>query len=35
VRDTLSFSKKLPNHIGTIKFFICHDNLAHAAALPV
>jgi insertion element IS1 protein InsB len=34
-RDTLSFSKKLANHIGAIKFFICHDNLAKAAALPV
>jgi insertion element IS1 protein InsB len=34
VRDTLSFSKKLANHIGAIKFFICHDNLAKAAALP-
>jgi insertion element IS1 protein InsB len=35
VRDTLSFSKKLANHIGAIKFFICHYNLANAAALPV
>ena len=35
VRDTLSFSKKLANHIGAIKFFICHYNLAKAAALPV
>ncbi len=24
VRDTLSFSKKVENHIGAIKFFICH-----------
>jgi insertion element IS1 protein InsB len=32
VRDTLSFSKKLANHIGAIKFFICHDNLAKAVA---
>jgi len=23
VRDTLSFSKKLANHIGAIKYFIC------------
>jgi|SRR5215813_800360 len=32
VRDTLAFSKKLANHIGAIKFFICHDNLAKMAA---
>jgi IS1 family transposase len=35
VRDTRSFSKKLANHIGAIKFFICHDNLARVAALPM
>jgi insertion element IS1 protein InsB len=35
VRDTLSFSKKLANHISAIKFFICHYNLAKASALPV
>jgi insertion element IS1 protein InsB len=35
VRDTLSFSKKVENHIGAIKFFICHYNLEKAAALPV
>jgi insertion element IS1 protein InsB len=35
VRDTLSFSKQLADHVGTIKFCICHDNLAKAAALPV
>ena len=35
VRDTLAFSKKLANHIGAIKYFICHYNLARAAALPV
>ncbi len=35
VRDTLSFSKKLANHIGAIKFFICHYNLTKAAVLPV
>jgi insertion element IS1 protein InsB len=35
VRDTLSFSKKLAHHIGAIKYFICHYNLAKAAALPV
>jgi len=34
VRDTLSFSKKLANHIGAIKYFICHYNLTKAA-LPV
>ena len=35
VRDTLSFSKKVENHIGAIKFFICHYNLEKAPALPV
>ena len=35
VRDTLSFSKKVENHIGAIKLFICHYNLEKAAALPV
>jgi insertion element IS1 protein InsB len=35
VRDTLSFSKKVENHIGAIKFFICHYNLEKATALPV
>jgi insertion element IS1 protein InsB len=35
VRETLSFSKKLANHIGAIKYFICHDNLTKATALPV
>jgi insertion element IS1 protein InsB len=35
VRDTLSFSKKLANHIGAIKYFICHYNLTKATALPV
>jgi insertion element IS1 protein InsB len=35
VRETLSFSKKLANHIGAIKFFICHYNLTKASALPV
>src|SRR6516225_10131008 len=34
VRDTLSFSKKVENHIGAIKFFICHYNLEKAGALP-
>ena len=32
VRETLSFSKKLANHIGAIRFFICHYNLEKAAA---
>lgn len=31
VRSTLSFSKKLDNHIGAIKYFICHYNLTKAA----
>ena len=35
VRATLSFSKKLANHIGAIKYFICHYNLTKATALPV
>jgi insertion element IS1 protein InsB len=33
-RATLSFSKKLSNHIGAIKYFICHYNLTRSAALP-
>jgi hypothetical protein len=28
----LSFSKKLANHIGAIKLFICHYNLTRVAA---
>ncbi len=28
VRKTLSFSKKLANHIGAIQYFLCHYNLA-------
>ena len=35
VRATLSFSKKVENHIGAIKLFICYYNLEKAAALPV
>jgi insertion element IS1 protein InsB len=35
VREKLSFFKKLANHIGAIKYFICHYNLTRAAALPV
>jgi insertion element IS1 protein InsB len=34
VRETLSFSKNLANHIGTIKYFMCHYNLTKCAALP-
>ena len=34
VRSTLSFSKKLANHIGAIKYFICDYNLTKSAALP-
>jgi len=35
VRDAVSVSKKLANHIGAIKFCICHHNLAKVPALPV
>lgn len=35
VRETLSFSKTLANHIGAIKYFICHYNLTRRAALPM
>ncbi len=35
VRETLSSSTKLANHIGARRYFICHDNLTRAAALPV
>ena len=34
VRSTLAFSKKVENHIGAIRYFICHYNLTRAA-LPV
>ena len=34
-RDTLSFSKKLANHIGASTYFICHYKLTKAAALPL
>ena len=27
VRETLSFSRKFENHVGAIKYFICHHNL--------
>ena len=32
VREAVSFSKKLANHIGAIKLCICHYNLRRAAA---
>jgi insertion element IS1 protein InsB len=32
VPKALSFSKKLANHIGTIRLFICHYNLTRTAA---
>jgi insertion element IS1 protein InsB len=32
VREALSFSKTLANHIGAMKLFICHDNLTRTAA---
>jgi insertion element IS1 protein InsB len=32
VRAALSFAKKLANHIGAMKLFICHYNLTRAAA---
>jgi insertion element IS1 protein InsB len=34
VRSTLSFSKNLANHIGSITYFICDYNLTKGAALP-
>jgi insertion element IS1 protein InsB len=34
VRATLSFSKKLGNHTGAIRYFIGDDNLTKGAALP-
>jgi insertion element IS1 protein InsB len=33
VRETLSFSRKLANHTGAIKLFICHYNLTKIPAL--
>jgi insertion element IS1 protein InsB len=33
-RATLSFSKKLANHSGAIRYVICHYNLTKCAALP-
>jgi len=32
MREALSFSKKLVNHIGAIKLVICHYNLTRVAA---
>jgi insertion element IS1 protein InsB len=32
VRETLSFSKKLANHIRAIKYAICHYTLTRSAA---
>jgi insertion element IS1 protein InsB len=32
VRESLSFSKQLADHIGAITMFICHYNLTRAAA---
>src|SRR5262245_51491459 len=32
VREALSFSKKLANHIGALKLFICHYNPTRTAA---
>jgi insertion element IS1 protein InsB len=34
VRATFSCSKRLSNHIGAIKYFICEYNLTKCAALP-
>jgi insertion element IS1 protein InsB len=35
VRETLAFSKKVENHIGAIRYFICDYNYTRAAALPL
>ena len=35
VRENLAFSKILENHIGAIKYFICHYNLQIQKTLPV
>jgi insertion element IS1 protein InsB len=35
VRATLAFSKNLENHIGAIRYFICHYNLTRASALLI
>jgi hypothetical protein len=33
VRRTLAFSKKVDNHIGAIRYFLCHYNLTKTALL--
>jgi insertion element IS1 protein InsB len=33
VRSTLAFSKEVDNHIGAIRYFICHYNLTRTALL--
>jgi insertion element IS1 protein InsB len=33
VRSTLAFSKKMENHIGVIRYFICHYHLTRVALL--
>jgi insertion element IS1 protein InsB len=35
VRGTLAFSKKVRNHLGAIRYFICSHNLTRTAAVPV
>ena len=35
VRATLAFSKNVENHIGAMRYFICHYNLTRATALPL
>jgi insertion element IS1 protein InsB len=35
VRQTLSFSKKLANHIGALWYFIHHYNAQRRAKLPI
>ena len=34
-REARSFAQNLAHHVGASKFFICHDNLEKAAALPM
>jgi insertion element IS1 protein InsB len=34
-REPLAFSKKVENHIGAIRYFLCRYNLTRAAALPL
>ena len=35
VQETLAFSKKVENHIGAIRYFICDYNLMRPPALPL